>query len=61
MNLKDNEIAELVSILTKIARKYHDYGCLRILISQVILKALKENKVEKPHYLEDNEIEISQH
>lgn len=41
--ISDNERRELVNALTDIARKYHDFGCLREVISKCVDDALKRD------------------
>lgn len=42
--LPDHERRELVNALTAIAHQYHDFGCLRDVISKCVNDALKRDK-----------------
>lgn len=42
--IPDHERRDLVNQLTEIARKYHDFGCLREVISKCVDDALKRDK-----------------
>ncbi|QPI13914.1 hypothetical protein MYO4S_00158 [Serratia phage 4S] len=42
--MKEHIVRELVNDLTEIARKHHDYGCLRELISKRVKSAIKESE-----------------
>lgn len=42
--LPDHERRELINALTEIARQYHDFGCLREVISKCVNDALKREK-----------------
>jgi len=53
--LPDHERRELVNALTEIARQYHDFGCLREVISKCVNDALRL----KPQTFADEIIERS--
>jgi len=42
--IPEHELRELVNDLTDISRKYHDFGCLREVISKRVKDALKRDE-----------------
>ncbi|WP_288654664.1 MULTISPECIES: hypothetical protein [Pantoea] len=42
--IPEHELRELVNDLADISRKYHDFGCLREVISKRVNDALKRDK-----------------
>lgn len=44
--IPEHELRELVNDLTDISRKYHDFGCLREVISKCVKDALRRDNCD---------------